>query len=242
ACATRYGPRTVLKLRAVAGRAEPWLVMDAQPDDLESGHTRDHYPGSALTPDSKALITSYGGKIMRVEIPSGRASVIPFSADVELPMGPLAKFDYPVDDSVLTVAQIRGARPSPDGTKLVFGARDRLWTADLRAGQGGPSGKEEHSVTNNARRLTSLHVGEHEPVWSPDGRYVAYVTWSDSVGGDIYRIRADGGNTRPERLTREPAFYDKIAYSPDGSKIVGMRASKMHQMRILEDIGSNRNA
>jgi imidazolonepropionase-like amidohydrolase len=157
-------------------------------------------------------------------------------------MGPLAKFDYPINDSALTVAQIRGARPSPDGRRLVFGALDRLWIADLPAGRGGP-GKEERAPAANVHRLTPERAGtgEHEPVWSPDGRYVAYVVWSDSSGGDIYRVSSDGSGA-PERLTRESAFYDKIAYSPDGSKLVAMRGSKSHQMRILEDIGSNRNA
>jgi imidazolonepropionase-like amidohydrolase/Tol biopolymer transport system component len=241
--ATRYDGRGALKLRDLTTGEERWLVMDVPPDDHEASHSRDHYPGSTFTRDSRALITSYGGKIMRVEIPSGAAKEIPFTADVELAMGPLAKFDYPINDSTLTVAQIRGAVPSPDGRRLVFGSLDRLWIADLPAGRGGPGGREERAQATNVRRLTSTRagVGEHEPIWSPDGRYIAYVVWSDSTGGDVYRMRSDGSGA-PERLTTESAFYDKIAYSPDGSRIVGLRGSKTHQMRLLEDIGSNRNA
>jgi hypothetical protein len=79
-------------------------VMDVQRDDHQGGGTRDRdvYPGSAFTPDSRALITSYGGRIMRVAIPSGEVTEIPFTARVEQQLGPLVKFDYPINDSTLT--------------------------------------------------------------------------------------------------------------------------------------------
>ena len=93
-------------------------------------------PGSAFTPDSKSLITSYDGKIWRVAVPSGEAVEIPFTAKVDQQLGPLVKFDYPIDDEKLRVSQIRGARPSPDGKRIVFTALDRLWIADLPQGRG----------------------------------------------------------------------------------------------------------
>src|SRR6476619_138137 len=116
----------------------------------------------------------------------GEVTAIPFTADVDQQMGPLAKFEYPINDSTLTVAQIRGARPSPDGKRLAFTALDKLWIMDL------PSG--------SPKRLTrSPHeTGEHSPVWSPDGRYITYLTWTDQ-GGDIYRIAPASPNATPER-------------------------------------------
>ncbi len=228
----RYDARQALKLLDLTTGEERWLVMDVQRDDAQGGGTRDRdvYPGSAFTPDSRFLITSYGGKIHRVEISSGVSTVIPFSAQVDQPMGPLAKFDYPINDSVLTVSQIRGARPSPDGKRVVFAALDRLWIADLPAGPG------TLPAIHNARRLTTSHLVEHAPTWSPDGRYIAYVTWSDSLGGDIYRVGADGRGT-PERLTRLSAFFDRLAYSRDGSRLIAVRGSRLNRMRTLEDFG-----
>lgn len=241
--ATRRDAKTALKLRDLVTGDERWLAMDVQPDDQESSASRDQYPGSAWTPDSKALVTSYGGKIWRLEVPSGRATEIAFAAEVEQQLGPLVKFDYPIDDSVLTVAQIRGAVPSPDGKQLVFTALDRLWIADLPAGRGGapaPAGAESQRATiRSARRLTTAHYGEHDPVWSPDGRWVAYATWSDSSGGDIYKIRVDGmPGSVPQRLTTTTAFYDKINWTPDGSRIVGVKGSKISRINLLEDFGN----
>src|SRR5207249_4253209 len=39
-------------------------------------------PGSAWLPDGNGIVTSYGGKLWRIEIPSGKATQIPFTADV----------------------------------------------------------------------------------------------------------------------------------------------------------------
>jgi imidazolonepropionase-like amidohydrolase len=218
------------------------------------------YPKSAFTPDSKSLITSYGGKLWRVSVPSGEAVEIPFTAKVDQQLGPLVKFDYPIDDAKLRVSQIRGARPSPDGKRLAFTALDRLFVADLPQGKGAKKEKPaaggdaekkpdaaaaekpaEPATIRNARRLTTSTDVEHGPVWSPDGQFIAYVTWNDDDGGRVWRVRADGTG-QPERLTATAAFYDRLAYSSDGSRLIAVRGSKMHRMRTLEDFGDHSSA
>lgn len=229
--ATRYDAREALRLLDLTTGEERWLAMDVQRDDAQGGGARDRdlYPASAFTPDSRTLVTSFGGRLWRIAVPTGERTEIPFTAEVEQSLGPLAKFDYPINDSTLTVTQIRGARPSPDGRRLVFAALDRLWIADRPAGSG-------PATVRNARRLTQAAVVEHAPVWSPDGQWIAYVVWNDSLGGDIYRVRADGGT--PERLTRLSAYYDKLAWSADGARIVAVRGSRLHRLKTFEDFGS----
>jgi Tol biopolymer transport system component len=242
--ATRYDTREALKILDITTGEERWLKMDVQRDDHQGGGARDRdvYPASAFTPDSKTLITSYGGKIMKIDIQSGNATEIPFTADIEQEMGALAQFDYPINDTELTVAQIRGARPSPDGKKVVFSALDRLWIADLPEDyKNEDKADSTYAVIKNAKRLTKSTDVESSPAWSPDGKYIAYVTWNDTDGGDIYRLNSDGrGN--PKRLTKTSAFYDKLNYSPDGSKLAGIKGSKLHRMRTLEDFGGHGSA
>ncbi|HEY5059890.1 MAG TPA: amidohydrolase family protein, partial [Gemmatimonadaceae bacterium] len=243
--AVRYDGREALKVRDLVTGDDNWLVMDVQRDNTQGGGVtdRDIYPGSAFTPDSKALITSYNGKLWRVEVPSGAVTPIPFSADVDQQLGPLAKFEYPINDSVLTVTQIRGARPSPDGRLLAFTALDHLYVGELTPARGGVGAQK--LMIRNPRRLTqTTNLVEHAPIWSPDGRYIAYVTWNDTAGGNIYRVRADAadGAGAPERLTRASAFYDKIAYNRDGSRIVAARGSKLNRIRTLEDFGNLSNS
>ena len=286
AYSTRSDARQALKLIDLSTGEDRWLRMDVQRDDSQGGGARDRdvYPNSAFTPDSKSLITSYDGKIWRVSVPTGEAVEIPFTAKVDQQLGHLVKFEYPIDDDKLRVSQIRGARPSPDGTRVVFTALDRLWIADLPQGRGtkkekpaGTTGDAEKkpdadaadkptadkpagdttqkppsepqakpaeapaapvATIRNARRLTTGTDVEHGPVWSPDGQFIAYVTWNDDDGGRIYRVRADGSG-QPERLTPVAAFYDKLTYARDGSRLIGVRGSKMHRLRTLEDFGNH---
>ncbi|MDZ7632874.1 MAG: amidohydrolase family protein [Gemmatimonadaceae bacterium] len=219
AYASRQMAVTGLKLRDLASGDERWLSNDIQRDDIESRGSRDLLPGYSWTPDSKAIILAHHGKIWRLDIATGTQTAIPFTAQVDQLIGELVKFEYPIDDTLLTVRQIRDARPSPDGKRLVFSALDRLWMMDL------PSG--------TPKRLTSSSMGEHLPVWSPDGRYIAFVSWTEE-GGDIWRIPSAGG--RAEKLTTQAAYYDDIAYSPTGSRIVAARAPRTQRAFVNDEI------
>ena len=65
----------------------------------------------------------------------------------------------------------------------------------------------------NPRRLTSSNAIDTEAVYSPDGRFVYFV--SDRGGGpQIYRVSPGGGN--PERVTFVGAHNISPAISPDG--------------------------
>ena len=154
-------------------------------------------------------------------------------------MGALAKFEYPVNDSTLVVTQVRGAKPSPTGRQLLFTALDRVYVGDIDSVPLAAMDTARH-VIRNPRRLTTGTMVEHAPVWSPDGRYVAYVTWSDTVGGHIWRVRTDG-KAPAERLTRTAAFYDKIAYTKDGSRLMAARGSRFSRLRQFEDFGNIAN-
>ncbi len=219
AYASRQMAVTGLKLRDLASGDERWLSNDIQRDDIESRGSRDLLPGYAWTADSKAIILAHHGKIWSMDVATGKQTMIPFTAQVDQMIGELVKFEYPVNDTLLTVRQIRGARPSPDGKRLVFSALDHLWIMDL------PSG--------TPKRLTTVTDGEHMPVWSPDGRFIAYVSWNED-GGDIWRIPAAGG--APQKLTTQTAYYDDIAYSPTGSRIVAQRAPRTQRAIVNDEI------
>ena len=58
-----------------------------------------------------------------------------------------------------------------------------------------------------------------------------------TADGFIACARMAGG--KPEQLTAVAAFYDKLTYSRDGSRLIGVRGSKMHRLRTLEDFGNH---
>ena len=203
--ATRYGTKTALRVRDLVTNQERWLINNVTRDDQESRATRDTFPGYDFMPDGKSLIVPINGKIARVDFASGQATNVPFNVNVEMEVAPRAYFKYRVpDDATVEARLIRYPTVSPDGKRVAFTAFSKLYVMDL------PSG--------TPKKLTNNGDGEFMPTWSPDGRSIAYVTWTGSKGGDIYTVSADGGS--PRRLTNTPAYYANPAYSPDGSKIV----------------------
>jgi Tol biopolymer transport system component len=226
--ATRRHDVTALRLRDLATGDERWLLENAQHDQTGTKPTRDLMPGMAFTPDSKALVASYGGKLWKIAIPSGTATEIPFTAEIDQQIGASTQAEYALNDSVLEVRQIRFPRISPDGKRVVFVALDRVWVADL------PNALAPGATlqAGKPRRLSDFALSEYSPTWSPDGKTIAFVTWNDSTGGDVYRVRVDGG--RPERISLIRAYYEKLAYTPDGSKLLFARASRADRFEVNE--------
>jgi len=218
---TRYNAQTGLRIRELATGDERWLAYPIQRDEQESRATLDVLPGYAFTPDSREVVLSYGGRIWRVPVDGSAPIAVPFEAEVKAPIGPEVKFAYAVDTSAnVTARQIRHPVPSPDGSRLAFTAFDRLWVSRAN-GEG-------------VRRLTSAEHGEFHPSWSPDGQWVAYVTWHDSLGGYLMKARADGTG-QPVRLSEVAALYTNINWSLDGQRIVATR-SAARELRAAPDV------
>jgi Tol biopolymer transport system component/imidazolonepropionase-like amidohydrolase len=225
AYASRDDADTGLILRDLNSGEERWLAYPIQRDDQESTATMDVLPGYAWTPDGSALVMSYGGGIWSVPVDGSEPTEIPFTVNAEVAIGPEVEFAYPIEDTpTFTVKQIRDARPSPDGSRLVFTALDRLWVTDLDGG-------EPH-------RLTDADEGEFMPAWSPDGARVAYVTWDDDTGaGYVRSVPAGGGAVRTVSTT--PGYYQQPAWSPDGARIVAMRSATRNLQEAVDPFIGN---
>ena len=205
---TRQDVETGLRIRDIASGEEKWLAYPVQRDDQESRAPLDVLPGYSFTPDSKAIVVSYGGEIWRVPVDGAAPTKIPFTVEADVAVGPEVKFAWRVNDSAsFTARQIRDAVPSPDGTKLAFTAVDRLYVMDW------PNG--------TPRRLTSMDTGEQMPTWSPDGRTIAFATFRDGEGGHIYSVGV-AGKAAPRKLTTHAAIYRDLAFDPTGRRIAAV--------------------
>ncbi len=75
--------------------------------------------------------------------------------------------------------------------------------------------------TGEKQRLTTPTaslVGDVSPVFSPDGKQVAFVRLMSVVAGEIYLISVAGGE--PKRLTFSGEGISSLAWTPDGREIV----------------------
>ena len=216
---TRVDNETGLRIRDLTSGEEHWLKLPIQRDEQESRYTRDLIPGYVFMPDGKSVLAAYGGKIHRLDIASGSDRVIPFTVKVSQPVGSRLNFPVRVDDGPVKARLIQDPTPSPDGKRLAFSALTRLYVVDL------PGGKP--------KQLSAADAREFQPAWSPDGKTLAYVSWSPD-GGHIWKRPADG-QAPPTRVSRASAFYRNPVWTPDGKRIVALRAPR--QTRIERPMG-----
>ncbi|HUG39220.1 MAG TPA: amidohydrolase family protein [Longimicrobiales bacterium] len=223
--ATRRETRTGLRIRDLETGADRWLAWPVQRDAIEGGaQSRDYLPRYDFTPDGRELLTTRDGKILAVDVATGSQRTIPFRAEVALPVGPDLTFPHAVEQGPVRARLIQSPALSPDGRRAAFSVLTHVYTMDVASGE--------------PRRLTPQDARAFKPAWSPDGRWIAYVTW-ETDGGHIWRIRADGRG-RPERLTQVPSFYTDLAYSPDGERIVALRGNAWMRTQTFSEFGGLR--
>lgn len=94
-------------------------------------------------------------------------------------------------------------QPAVSQNNIAFIYANDLWVADLNG--------------QNAKRLTVDEGFESNPVFSPDGKWIAFSAQYDA-NTDVYLIPVEGGV--PKRLTYHPGEDRVLGFSPDGKKVL----------------------
>ncbi len=146
--------------------------------------------------DQGEIIFQYGPELYLLDLGNGA------STRVEIALPTTARELKPV--TVDAAKFISGGGLSPTGDRVLLNARGDIWTVPIDGGS-----TQDLSKTSG--------IFERDPVWSPDGRWIAYS--SDATGEyELYVTAPDASATR--QLTHTGAgFKYRPVWSPDSARI-----------------------
>lgn len=98
---------------------------------------------------------------------------------------------------------LRYPKISPDGQQIVFSYRGDIYKVPSAGGR--------------AQQLTTHPAYDFGPVWSPDGKWIAFAG-SRYGNFDIFLLSSEGGE--PRRLTTHSVREIPYAFTPDGRQVI----------------------
>ena len=207
----KYGPRTALWLRDLKTGSERMLMDPIEPMVASGSKTLGILPRYTWAPDGKSILITQGGKLRRVDVATGHVATVPFTAHVHRTISEMARKHFRITDDAVQAKFIRWPSASADGRTIAFVAVGHIYV------QEGANGKP--------RRVTpaSFTPLEYAPAWSPDGKWLAFVTFDDTARGQLWKVPVGGGT--PMRLTRDAGDLVDPVWSPDGKSVIVARGA-----------------
>lgn len=208
-----YGEATGLWVLDVATGRERLVVQPLWLDQMDA-HAMYHMrsvPAYAWSRDGRTIYVSRLGELQAVDVASGRSTTVPFEVAVDQTLAPLLRPRLDVDAQSFAARFPRWLEPAPDGRRIAFEAAGRIYVKSL------PDGDPRAIAPLPAETV------QVTPAWSPDGRELAYATWSAREGGALWRVRVDGGTA--QRVAAPPGEYSSPRWLEDGRTLIAVRGS-----------------
>jgi dipeptidyl aminopeptidase/acylaminoacyl peptidase len=126
-------------------------------------------------------------------------------------------------DDILAVKAVGSATISPDGSQVLYTVRQ--WEEERDRMQSRTHIWKVPASGGAARQITFGQRGDSQPQWSPDGRYISFLSARGTAAGEgeegprpqLYLMRADGGEAW--KLTDAKEGVTGYAWAPDSSRI-----------------------
>lgn len=144
------------------------------------------------------IVFEQGGAIWHFDLKTEKARQVPITVKEDMAIA---------RGGIVNVSKlISGVQPSPDGKRAVVVARGEIFTAPAKNGP-----------VRNLTQTSGVH--ERDASWSPDGKWIAYV--SDATGENEIWIRPQDGRGEPQQLTKDAkTYYYAPVWSPDSKKLL----------------------
>lgn len=117
-------------------------------------------------------------------------------------------------ESTMTVKRLSSVIPSPDATKVVVVVAEAVmdgekseWLSQIHVANADGS---------DSRQLTRAEKSSTNPRWSPDGKWIGFLS-SRTGSASVWRISLAGGEA--EQITNEKGEIHTFDWSPDGASI-----------------------
>ncbi|WP_229253762.1 DPP IV N-terminal domain-containing protein [Dyadobacter sp. NIV53] len=202
---------TAIYFSAFSGAASTLEMTDLKGAESKtvSEKGEDVFPFRISWLSADEYLYSANGKINRKKVGGTSAYPISFKAEVTVVKPSYTRKKYNFDNSSKPhpVKGIKGLNVSPDGKSFVFSALGDIWLLQ----KGNPKPKA----------LTNDNFMDSNPVWSPDGNTIAFLT--DRSGAMNLWIH-DVKTGKQEILVKLDYDLNYPAWSPDGTKIAYYQA------------------
>jgi Tol biopolymer transport system component len=168
----------------------------------------------SIIPGPEATPPRIGGRMRRVMGRSIRCFSIAAIVLISAPAG-WARQARPAPSIVVTVQEgtSMSVAVSPDGRTLAIDLQGGIWTLPAAGGA--------------AKRVTGIYEDARQPTWSPDGKWIAFVSSRGNLGlgFGVWTVKPDGGDLR-NLVARGLG----AAWSPDGRWVYYIDAGSVYKM------------
>ena len=197
------------------------LTFSSQADDYD------------LAPSSRRIAVSMHGEIFTAPVEEGDLKRITDGAarDRSMQYSPDGKWLAYVSDQSgreeLWIASIDGAAPAQQLTDIDALKQGYNWSPDSKEIAFASSDDKLRKLTVATKQLVELDSSRYGgfglPVWSPDGKWIAYSKADASRTSDIFMIAASGEDKTPHKVTFDSNNDANPRFAPDGRKLYFQR-------------------
>src|SRR6266849_10053705 len=140
-------------------------------------------------------------------------AILPFATPAQKP--PTQPRPITVDD-LFQIREVSDPQLSPDAQSVAYTVKtlllkedkseERIWTVPASA------------ANADAVPMTAEGVSSSHPRWSPDGKYLAFLSARNEGKTQVWLLDRSGGEA--QHLTDTPQDVDDFAWSPDSTRLV----------------------